>query len=61
MLLPRRLRVEPGAVVAVELGALDVLLMVLAVRQLGIGSAGFGFLNAAIGAGESAAGDEVPV
>jgi MFS family permease len=36
---------------SVELGALDVLLMVLAVRQLGIGSAGFGFLNAAIGAG----------
>jgi MFS family permease len=36
---------------SVELGALDVLLMVLAVQQLGIGSAGFGFLNAAIGAG----------
>jgi len=36
---------------SVELGALDVLLVVLAVQQLGIGSAGFGFLNAAIGAG----------
>ncbi|HEY4748449.1 MAG TPA: MFS transporter, partial [Steroidobacteraceae bacterium] len=36
---------------SVELGALDVLLLVLAVQQLGIGSAGFGFLNAAIGAG----------
>ena len=36
---------------SVELGALDVLLVVLAVQQLGIGTAGFGFLNAAIGAG----------
>jgi MFS family permease len=36
---------------SVELGALDVLLMVLAIQQLGIGSSGFGFLNAAIGAG----------
>jgi MFS family permease len=47
----------PGLIVAlmfalsVELGALDVLLVVLAVQQLGIGTAGFGFLNAAIGAG----------
>jgi predicted MFS family arabinose efflux permease len=36
---------------SVELGALDVLLVVLAVQQLGIGTAGFGFLNAAIGGG----------
>jgi MFS family permease len=36
---------------SVELGALDVLLVVLAVQQLGMGTAGFGFLNAAIGAG----------
>lgn len=47
----------PGLIVSlmfalsVELGALDVLLVVLAVKQLGIGTAGFGFLNAAIGAG----------
>ena len=36
---------------SVELGALDVLLVVLAVQQLRIGSSGFGFLNAAIGGG----------
>jgi MFS family permease len=36
---------------SVALGALDVLLVVLAIQQLGMGSAGFGFLNAAIGAG----------
>jgi MFS family permease len=47
----------PGLIVSlmfalsVELGALDVLLVVLAVKQLGIGTAGFGFLNAAIGGG----------
>jgi MFS family permease len=47
----------PGLIVSLmfalslELGALDVLLVVLAVKQLGIGTAGFGFLNAAIGGG----------
>jgi MFS family permease len=47
----------PGLIVSlifalsVELGALDVLLVVLAVHQLGMGTAGFGFLNAAIGGG----------
>jgi len=46
-----RLIISLMFLLSVELGALDVLLVVLAVKQLGIGTAGFGFLNAAIGGG----------
>jgi hypothetical protein len=46
-----RLIVSLMFALSVELGALDVLLVVLAFQQLGTGRAGTGFLYAAIGAG----------